>query len=119
MPRGSVFASSVASIMSKRVCSDSSTSSSKKHRLSGFDSRWSKDFPFVVYVADRGMFCSVCQKWVRQICNRNGTWITVPCVSLQRDSILNVARLIMIKLLELNKKLFKQDFVEGLPNRLK
>ena len=63
-----------------------------KHRQSGFNPKWSQDFPFVVYTAEKGMLCSLCQKWKRQVRNRNGTWITVPCTSLRRDSILEHVR---------------------------
>ena len=38
------------------------------------------------------MFCSLCQKWKLQLRNRNGSWITVPCTSLRRDSILDHVR---------------------------
>ena len=68
---------------------DISASSSSKHRQSGFDPRWSKDFPFVVYTAGSGMFCSVFQKWKTRLTSRNGTWITV---SIRKDSILDHAR---------------------------
>ena len=74
-----------------RAESEAETSSSK-HRQSGFNPKWSKDFPFVVYTAGKGMFCMLCQTWKRQVRNRNGTWITVPCTSLRRDSILEHVR---------------------------
>lgn len=65
---------------------------SSKHRQSGFNPKWSGDFPFVVYTESKGMFCGLCQKWRGKIGNRSGTWITVPCSSLRRDSILKHVR---------------------------
>ena len=55
---------------------------------SGFDSQWSKDFPFVVYCEGQGMYCSLCQKWQTRLPGRGNVWITAPCVVLRRDSIL-------------------------------
>ena len=55
---------------------------------SGFDSQWSKDFPFVVYCEGQGMYCSLCQKWQTPLPGHGNVWITAPCVVLRRDSIL-------------------------------
>ena len=38
------------------------------------------------------MFCGLCQKWREKVRNGNGTWITLPCLSLRRDSILKRVR---------------------------
>lgn len=65
-------------------------------RQSGFNPEWGCDFPFVIYSEDQsdeaGMFCSLCQKWNKVACNRTGVWITKPCTSLRRDSILDHSR---------------------------
>ena len=70
----------------KRSCQD-------RHRQSGFESKWSQDFPFMVYSHDSGgMFCTLCWKWKKQTRSRNGVWVSLPCTTLQRDSILEHVR---------------------------
>ena len=76
----------------KKGCTEGTASSSGKHRQSGFDSKWSKDFPFVVYSEGEGMFCSLCRKWKRHLPNRSNVWISTPCTVLRRDSILDHIR---------------------------
>ena len=76
----------------KRLRESDCIKPSSKHRQSGFNPKWSEDFPFVVYTEGKGMFCGLCQKWRGKDRNRNGTWITLPCSSLRRDSILEHVR---------------------------
>ena len=68
---------------------------SSNHRQSWL---WSDDFPFVVYTEGKAWLCQKCRGKVR---NRNGTWTTLPwltvqalasCSSLRRDSILEHVR---------------------------
>ena len=59
--------------MSKRSA-DKDSLPQGKHRLTGFNPEWVKDFPFVLYNEDAsgagGMFCSLCQKWDKVTANK-------------------------------------------------
>ena len=84
---------------------------SSKHRQSWFNLQWSENFSFVVYTDGKSMTLSEMERKVR---NRNDTWITLPCSSLRRDSILEHVCILMVMLWKLNGKLFKLDCVGAL-----
>ena len=72
-----------------------STSTDSKHRKSGFDPTWLKDFTWLLKTNEddnsgSGMLCKVCRKHnqraqrVRQGC---AVWVDVPCFNYKRDAL--------------------------------
>ena len=62
----------------------------KKHRVSGFNRAWKKDFTWLEIVrmdGETGMRCKLCIKHGKSPRNGQGSWTINPCFSLRRDKV--------------------------------
>ena len=76
---------------SEPVTKKARRSSVKKHRVSGFNPAWKKDFKWLessTVDGKTGMRCKLCAKHGKSPRNGKGSWTTNPCFSLRRDKIL-------------------------------
>ena len=65
-----------------------------KHRKSGFDPGWTREFKWLekVETAGRlGMYCKLCKKHGKVPRNGKGGWCTKPCFTLRKDKIVRHA----------------------------
>ena len=63
----------------------------KKHRVSGFNPAWKKDFSWLESVTvdgKTGMRCKLCTKYGKSPRNGKGSWTVNPCFSFRRDKLL-------------------------------
>ena len=82
----------------EEVQSELSTSVNSKHRKSGFDPAWLKDFPWLETTINNdsgsdnhnGMFCKLCRKHnqrPQRVRQGFAVWVDVPCFNFKRETL--------------------------------